>query len=304
LANLNFADDNEIDAKCPENFKRYCEIADESFLQFYDNHIFYLARKMTVEGETNYSLIRLNPDGTNRELILQIKSSPYLLTITKGYVFYVDSFTEDVFVANLNTSDTQKITFPKNHKFITFKFSEEYLYLQTYDEANKTHHFYNYNFLTNEPTFIFSKDIQIIDGDRNNLLIYDIISWDPLLAEMKVVNQNMELVVELVDENRHLNYLDSDFIYTSSLQGPQRYVIYDYLGNIVYDIDALEGLKVSDFIRGVYSSMEASQIQGIISNYLFVVGGADDGIKYYLVDYKTGDWIEVFKSVSGIIDNG
>jgi len=304
LTSLNFADDKEIDATCPENFKSYCEIAVDNFLQYYDSYIFFLARRLTVEGEEEYQLNRLNPNGSKQETILKIKSNPSQLTIMKGHLFYVDVFSKDVLVSNLNTSDTQKIAMPMNQDFISFQYSDDFLYVQTFDINEQTHHFYRYDFLNHELQPIVSRDIQIIDGDGSNLLIYDIVSWNPLLADRKVVNQNMELIAELDGDDRHLNYLDSNYIYTSSLQSPQRYVIYDYQGNVVYDIDALDSLKESEFIHGVSSSMEASQIQGIIGDNIFVVGGADNGLKYYLVDLKTEEWHEVFKSVSEVMSNG
>lgn len=304
LTSLNFADDQAIDTQCPEKFKTYCEIAVDNFLQYYDHHVFYLTHRMTVEGEISYALNRLKPDGSKNEHVLSINTTPSHMTIMKGHLFYIDTFTQDVLVTNLNTSDTQMITLPVNQDFVTFKFSEDYLYLQTYDSHEQSHYFYTYDFLTRELSLLVSKDIQLIDGDGSNLLIYDIISWDPLLADMKIVNQSMDTIAELNGDNRHLNYLDSEYIYTSSLQSPQRYIIYDYQGNIVYDIEALPNLKPIDYISGVFSSMEASQIQGIIGDYIFVVGGTDEGLKYFLIDLKTEEWHEVFQSVSEGIING
>lgn len=304
LTSLSFADDKEIDKQCPDSFKTYCEVADNNFLQFYDNYVFYLAQKTTVEGEITYSLNRLSADGTKRESILSIDTIPSQLVITKGHLFYIDTYSQEIIVTNLNTSDTYKIELPINQDFITFKYSEDYLYLQTYDKNDQSHNFYRYEFLNKELVFMVSKDIQIADGDGNKLLIYVINSWEPLKADLKVVNQDMEVIAEINEDNRLLNYLDSNYIYTSSIDGPQQYKIYDYQGNLIYDISVLNNLKVNDYIRGLNAPMEASQIQGFIGENIFIVGGSDSGLKYFLINLKTGTWHEIFQSVSEDINNG
>ncbi|NTW91047.1 MAG: hypothetical protein HGA35_03830, partial [Erysipelotrichaceae bacterium] len=86
--------------------------------------------------------------------------------------------------------------------------------------------------------------------------------------------------------------------------GPQHYKIYDYQGNVIYDISVLNNLKVNDYIRGLNAPMEASQIQGIIGENIFVVGGSDSGLKYFLINLKTGTWHEIFQSVSEDLNNG
>src|SRR5690606_39182619 len=104
----------------PDSFKTYCEVADKNFLQFYDNYVYYLAQKTTVEGEITYSLNRLSADGTKRESIVSIETIPSQLVITKGHLFYVDTYSQEIIVTNLNTSDTHIIELPINQDFITF----------------------------------------------------------------------------------------------------------------------------------------------------------------------------------------
>ena len=305
LANLNYADDNEIIGECNEDFKQYCEIADPDFLQFYDNHLFYAAQRITVEGNNEYILYRMTPDGTKRESILSIESNPYLLTISKGHLFYVDGFTQDVMVVNLNTKETHKIILPDDQSFSYFRFSEDNFYIESRNSNESKTYLHRFDFSTRELFQILSGDIEVNDGDGDNLLLYDVKNYDPLVAERKIVNQKYEVIGELRDETRLLNYLDANYIYTSSVQRPQKYVIYDHQGSIKYEVAVPEDFKPDfDNIVSVQGRIECSQIQGIIGDYLFVIGGTDEGIGYYMVNFKTGEWHSVFQSVVEVTNNG
>ena len=71
-------------------------------------------------------------------------------------------------------------------------------------------------------------------------------------------------ITEIDEENRLLNYLDSNYIYTSSIDGPQHYKIYDYQGNVIYDISVLNTICSATKERQTETARIADRVDAMI----------------------------------------
>ncbi|AMC94696.1 hypothetical protein AOC36_11710 (plasmid) [Erysipelothrix larvae] len=148
LADLNYIDDEVVSVSQDYEleYEKYFDIMDGEYFQCYGGSLYYISYYGTIEGENGLMLNRLDSEGLNKEVVYTFDTVPDKMFITYGHLFYVDTFTQEVFVVNLNSKEKTQIIEPEGQRFLRYVPSQDGLYLNMYNQSTNVSTLYAFSF--------------------------------------------------------------------------------------------------------------------------------------------------------------
>lgn len=286
IAELNIKDNQYFSTLNQEQleYQKYIETIQQQYLQFIDGHIYYFSTYRSIEGETKNYLNRILPDGSKKEVVLELNGYSYNGLITFGNFYYQ---VDDQFrVINLNTKEDKELKTPLGTSLIDFLVEEDAVYPVLLKD--------NGEFVVTDLEFemIVEVDGLPISYKDGRLLYQDLND----VNDVKVIL--IENDKETVFVNRVIDFIDNQYVYSSSPNFPQRYIVYRLDGSIEIEIETPSNLKSTEnFSIAGQEAMVSSRIIGVIENYLLVIGyNQNKQYEYYLIDIHDGSWNMLYVS--------
>lgn len=295
LADLNYIDDEVVSVSQDYEleYEKYFDIMDGEYFQCYGGSLYYISYYGTIEGENGLMLNRLDSEGLNKEVVYTFDTVPDKMFITYGHLFYVDTFTQEVFVVNLNSKEKTQIIEPEGQRFLRYVPSQDGLYLNMYNQSTNVSTLYAFSFDDYSLENVISAPDYFLASSYDSNFIYYEIQADKILAH--VVNEAGD--VRTTFEHTVMEYIDDQYIYATSAESPLKFQVYDYDGTLVYEVEASESFVPSNSLDLNGSKVEVSGIIGVFKDTLVVVAkDKNDGLGYYTVNYKTGEWTKIATS--------
>ncbi|AMC94178.1 hypothetical protein AOC36_09300 [Erysipelothrix larvae] len=295
LADLNYIDDEVVSVSQDYEleYEKYFDIMDGEYFQCYGGSLYYISYYGTIEGENGLMLNRLDSEGLNKEVVYTFDTVPDKMFITYGHLFYVDTFTQEVFVVNLNSKEKTQIIEPEGQRFLRYVPSQDGLYLNMYNQSTNVSTLYAFSFDDYSLENVISAPDYFLASSYDSNFIYYEIQADKILAH--VVNEAGD--VRTTFEHTVMEYIDDQYIYATSAESPLKFQVYDYDGTLVYEVEASESFVPSNSLDLNGSKVEVSGIIGVFKDTLVVVANdKNDGLGYYTVNYKTGEWTKIATS--------
>ena len=123
LGSLEYADDKKVDVSQTISFKKYIDSVCGP-IRFYDNHLYFLSERQTIEGNISYYLNSVDKRGEEREELLEIPYTPEgTLLIQNGniYIGEADSNLTHIYDSSLKevrTLDGSLLLVTNNHLYL------------------------------------------------------------------------------------------------------------------------------------------------------------------------------------------
>lgn len=292
------ADDSYFESNVCPNYKKYCEIVNQRFFQFYNDRLFYITRYESIEGESSFRLNYLNQNGTESYTLLKLDGHPDVgnMRVYNEYLLYIETFgsMQDLYVVNLNSGEKQKIDYANNDNidFISFQQSENDLFIHTFNIDKKTHVFSRMNFEKLNLEKMFEDHGGIWDGYGEKILTFKVNESLSPGHSFQIVDFKNNVIKE-IDPTQRVRYIDKNYVYASSMESPQIYFVLNHNGQIVYEVTIPDDVSNQKLVANDITENGFLELQGVVGEYLYIIQVENQQYIEYLVNYITNEWIKL-----------
>ncbi len=290
VSSINYQDDEAV-SEC-DSYKKYCMTYKPNFLEFYDGYVYFITTYHSIEGESSVYLTRIREDGSKYERVIELEDEGYEYYLIKGMFFYVSSKSQEIIMVDINSNKSNYINLDAGDAFGKFSSDGNDIIMTTFRSETETV-LLKFNFDNREFEEIYETCCGLSDVSDEKLLMLSKETDGTTFGS--VVSFDGEVILTINDEERFMNYIDHEYVYTSSMETPQKHIVYDFKGNIVeeYSVPDKYVINENEKFFTAENFLEATQILGISDDYLFVITSTEKGLVYVLIDRETGEWNEV-----------
>lgn len=291
LVTLDVIDDNPLSLESYissdfSEYEKYSELVFPKFLQVYDDKLYYISEYFNIEGENNIKLYQLDLKGENRKEVFTFDTTPYDPIISHGTLFYRSTFSDGLFKADLNTKEIQEIDLGNDYAFLDYVVSNDRFGANLYNTLDRRVSLSYYDFdkqefySDTEQEFPFYSSIY---DEVSTSMIVSNDAYDTIVLKDGIESANLgKLVVDYIDEN---------YIYTSSVEGEKVYSIFTHDGTLQKEFKSPFEFVDSSLLFEAFSDASQSNILGVFNNHLVVLGNTKDyGLNVYLINIDSEEW--------------
>ncbi len=238
LINYCYFQDDQFLEENHGSYKRY-ESYIEAGMGFYvlDDAIYTLATYMNIEGEAWYSLVQMSLDGKELKELFKLDFQPYNnFTIHNNKVYMIENISHmTIHIFSLTGKEMKTI---KDTYADSFFISKDKIYLKNGESGHFAYLDEN-DEIVNVP-IQNDEYVEMVNQDSISTISYD---DNTLVSHYRSINDLQDIHIF---SNEMITYFNEQYIYTSQLEGEQKYRIYDLDANLVQEIIPSQSISVEE----------------------------------------------------------
>lgn len=261
--------DDKPSSDFQSNFRQYRETMSNHEIMYYDDELFAIFIKESIDGSFSYSLKRLNKKGENLETLIDFDDFPLRFKIDSGKVYVL-------------FGDTNLYIKVYNSKF---KLTETL-------EFDGTKNPYGFYFKNGE--LIIPETAFVIETDENIKIAYNVInapSGADSSVEKTKVNSSITINGKLhTFEGKLVMYASDNYFYVTNLEGTQIYEKYDFNGKLVSSVKPEDSLITDTDVSTLFWSSDYSLLLRV-TNEKYAYGHSNKAgtMSLFLCDFDTSE---------------
>ena len=257
-----FHDDQFVEGK-QESYKHYESYVDAG-MGFYvlDDAIYTLATYQNVEGEIWFSFVQMTLDGTKLKELFKLDFQPYNnFTIYNNKVYMIENSAHmTIHILSLSGKELKTI---KDTYADSFYISSERIYLRNGELGH-----FSYLDENDEIVNVPIQDNEYIEMINNNHI--SSISYtdeNTMVSHYRNINELQDIHLFT---NEIITYFDDKYIFTSQIDGQQKYRIYDLNANLLKEIIPSQSIQSEGKDTSNTNENDFSVICRVIDNKIIV----------------------------------
>lgn len=264
LTETRFVDDNPA-PKNDADFKNYRENMSDHEIVFYDDHLYAIFTRVSIDGSFSYSLKRLNKKGEALENLIDFNDFPLRFKIDSGKIYVLFGDTEyymEVYDSKFKLTET-----------LEFK------------DAENPYEFYFY-----KGELMIPENDYVVVSHENLKIEYTIINGPGgpgSSAEKTEVNSSIRINGDVHNfEGKLVIFASDNYFYVTSLEGKQVYEKFDFNGNLVSFVAPSDYLETDSDISTLFWHSDFSiPLRVINDQYVYGEGLLGEETQLFVCDF-------------------
>lgn len=268
LTNTRYVDDKPS-TDVNSNFKNYEETMTNHEIIYYDDHLYAIFTRLSIDGSFSYSLKRLDRKGENLETLIDFDDYPLRFKIDSGRVYVLFGDTN----LYINVYDS------KFNKIETLEFDDSWNQYGFY--------FKNGELIIPESAFMietgdnFNIDYRIINGPNGP---------DSSVEKTKVTSSITIDGEQHTFEGKLVMYASDNYFYVTNLEGTQTYEKYDFDGNLVSTVIPRDSLNSDRDVSTLFWYSDFSILLRVTNErYVYGYSVKEEDFSLFVCDFETSE---------------